>query len=151
MRAFHPDATPDRHERLSSSSLMIEPRTVKEIIMERVEMIRRIVDASIDIALRERDFAWLRTILSDGFPGYGRLTDAGLAREMRLRGLLEFDEPELDVDFDDDPDPDDDEDLDEAVRCVMLSGMVVVEAVDAGALDSSAGARSKYVHEMIQR
>jgi len=119
--------------------------------MERAEMIRRLVDANLEIGLEQGDLAWLRAILTDGFPGYGRLTDAGLAREMRLRGLLEFDEPEMDVDFDDDPDPEEDDDLDEAVRCVMLSGMVFVEAMDARAIDLSAGAGSKYAHEMIQR
>ncbi|MPZ46364.1 MAG: hypothetical protein GEV05_23840 [Betaproteobacteria bacterium] len=108
--------------------------------MERTEMIRQLVDATIESGLKGGDLRWLREILSNGFPGFGRLTDAGLAREMELRGLLEFDEPEPDMDFDDDPDAD--EDYDEAVRSVMLSGMVIVEGLDARVFTSAGRSRA---------
>ena len=50
-------------------------------------MIRRLVDATIERSLNDRDLAWLRAMLDDGFAGYGKLTNAGLTRELQLRGL----------------------------------------------------------------
>lgn len=91
--------------------------------MKRSEMIRMLVDTTIERALQQQDACWLRAILIDGFPGYRGLSDGALARELALRGLLEFDEPDGEIDFDDDPDPEDD-DEEEALRFVMLSGMV---------------------------
>jgi hypothetical protein len=90
--------------------------------MQRKEMIRRLTEATLESALNDPDMAWLRAMLVQGFSGYECMTDAALAREMQMRGLLEFDEPEPEEDFDDEEEDDDDEDE----RVVMLAEMIAI-------------------------
>jgi len=96
----------------------------QETTMQRTEMIRRLTEATLESALNDPDMGWLRAMLMHGFSGYECMTDAALVRELQMRGLLEFDEPEPGEDFDDDEEDDEDEDE----RLVMFSGMVATPA-----------------------
>lgn len=87
-------------------------------------MILRLIDQAMCEAAAGMPGAWLREVLENGFGGYRRMSDAALVRELELRGLLEFDEPESgDLDFDDDDLADEDEE-NEDERLVLLSEMI---------------------------
>ncbi|MCC6783933.1 MAG: hypothetical protein IT457_13905 [Planctomycetes bacterium] len=78
--------------------------------MTRQKMIAALVDATIAELLADPERAGLQQLLEHGCSGFARMSDAALGRELQLRGVLGFDEPEpFDFDFDDDDDEDDDE------------------------------------------
>ncbi len=78
--------------------------------MTRQKMIAALVNAAIAELLADPEHAGMRQLLEHGCGGFARMSDAALAREMQLRGVVGFDEPEpFDYDFDDDDDEDDDE------------------------------------------
>ena len=81
--------------------------------MNRKEMIDRLVDATLASMLADPDLVVLRGVLEKGCRGYTRMSSRALERELQLRGLLDFDEPEPGEDFDDD-----DEDFDDDEDCV---------------------------------
>lgn len=82
-------------------------------------MIERLIDATVEAMIDDPRHAGLRAMLDRGFGGFRAMSDAALAREMQLRGLMAFDEPEP---SDDDYEDDDTEDEDE--RLVLFSGLV---------------------------
>lgn len=105
--------------------------THEEPPVDRNEMIRRLIEASIEATLADPQRAWLRGMLARGFPGYENMSRPALTREMQLRGLLEFDDPEPPEEFDDDvldSELDDDEFDDGEDVSATLSARVVTAA-----------------------
>jgi hypothetical protein len=80
--------------------------------MHKADMIERLLENTIETILEEPALETLRAMLMSGFPGFERMSLTSLAQEMRLRGLLDFEEPERidDAEFDDDEEDDDEED-----------------------------------------
>ena len=61
--------------------------------MNRKEMIRMLVDCSLAAAAENAHQSWLRDIFTKGFAGFATMSNAQLSRELRLRGLSEYEEP----------------------------------------------------------
>ncbi len=80
--------------------------------MNRQRMIEQLVNAATEAILTDPALDALKNLLERGFGGYRQMSDTALRREMQLRGLLDFDEPERDdTEFDDDDEDDDEEGL----------------------------------------
>lgn len=74
---------------------------MKPTLKNRKEMIRQLVEHSVNNALAESGKYWMREIFENGFIGYREYSDNQLRLEMQLRGLEES--PELsEEDSDDD-------------------------------------------------
>lgn len=88
--------------------------------MNRNEMIERLVNFSVETALQNPQAGpqsdLLREIFEKGLDGFRRMPMKNLERELQLRGLIGYDEP--DDAFEDSAD------CDESELMVMLSGMV---------------------------
>ncbi len=84
--------------------------------MNREEMIERLVSYSVETALRNPQAEWTRGIVAQGFDGFRHIPSKKLERELQLRGLIGYDEP--DDAFEDCAE------CDESDLMVMLSGMV---------------------------
>lgn len=65
--------------------------------MSRLEKIQHLITCSVKTAVTESPKHWLNKIFEDGFVGYSRLSDAQLAMEMEMRGLIQSEDQ-----FDDD-------------------------------------------------
>lgn len=87
--------------------------------MNRNEMIERLVSFSADVAAQNPQADWTRGIFAKGLNGFKYMPLKKLEREMQLRGLLAFDDPE----------PVFDDDTDEGDLMVMLSRMVGAHCV----------------------
>ena len=72
-------------------------------VKSRKEMIRQLVEHSVNNAQAETGKYWLREIFENGFIGYREYADHQLQLEMQLRGLEASpeiaDEDEIDDDF----------------------------------------------------
>ncbi len=79
-------------------------------------MIERLVNFSVETALQNPQAEWTRRILGNGFDGFRHLPSKKLERELQLRGLIGYEEPD-DI-------PDDCAGCDESDLMVLLSGMV---------------------------
>ncbi|MBA2352976.1 MAG: hypothetical protein ACR2FI_10315 [Burkholderiales bacterium] len=62
--------------------------------MNRDEMIKKLVSYSVETALRNPQAEWTRRILVKGFDGFHRMPPKKLERELQLRGLIGYDEPD---------------------------------------------------------
>src|SRR5262245_8917283 len=93
----------------------------RECPMNRDRMIETLVGATVESVVGDHTCAWLREILTKGFPGYEHMSIEALTREMQMRGLLEFDDPEPEEEFDDDEDVEDDEDAHDAMFATRVA------------------------------
>jgi hypothetical protein len=96
--------------------------------MERKRMIEQLIESTVTCALGDPELVWLKAMLVKGFVGYEKMSSESLKREMQLRGLLDFDDPEPEDEFDDDDDNElEDEFEDENERLVMLAGTAGID------------------------
>jgi hypothetical protein len=70
-------------------------------IMTKHEMVRKLVTHSVDIALHENQCDLLQTLFEKGFTGFNNMPRERLETEMRLRGIISFQEPDEEFDSDD--------------------------------------------------
>jgi len=68
--------------------------------MTKHEMVKQLVAHSVHMALHENQCDLLQTLFDKGFMGFGNMPRERLETEMRLRGILSFQEPEEDFDLD---------------------------------------------------
>ena len=65
--------------------------------MTKQEMVQRLVSHSVDETLHEKRCEWLATIFEEGFMGFRNMPPERLEKEMRLRGITTFAEPEEEI------------------------------------------------------
>ncbi len=61
-------------------------------LINRNEIIQRLVARSVKTAIQESPTHWLNKVFEDGFVGYSRLSDAQLMMEMEMRGLIQLED-----------------------------------------------------------
>jgi hypothetical protein len=69
--------------------------------MTRQEMIRRLVEFSVNAALGDSRRYWLSDLFERGFVGYRKFSDRRLWRELQLRGLVQPEDTFVDGDAED--------------------------------------------------
>ena len=70
--------------------------------MRQQEMVRELVDYSVNAALRDSDN--LRELFEKGFPGFLNMPKNMLIKELQFRGILEYEEPEENFSIEDESD-----------------------------------------------
>jgi hypothetical protein len=80
-------------------------RKMSSSINNRREMIDRLVEHSVETAMSESSFHWLKDVFERGFLGYTKLSNGQLMMEMQLRGLISAHDT-IEDEADDEPDDD---------------------------------------------
>lgn len=75
---------------------------MKNAVMGKSEMIKRLVARSVETAISESPNSWLEEIFEQGFMGYSKLSEAQLLMELEMHGLIQsedhFDDEAQDAD-----------------------------------------------------
>jgi hypothetical protein len=67
--------------------------------MRQQEMVRELVDYSVNAALQDASRENLRSIFERGFVGFHNMPKGKLIRELQFRGILDFDFEDSEEDF----------------------------------------------------
>ena len=82
--------------------------------MRQQQMIRELVNHSVDAALQDATRESLRSIFERGFVGFHNMPKGKLIQELQFRGILQYEDEEEALEFDHGEDPE---------LMVMLSGL----------------------------
>ncbi len=83
--------------------------------MRQQQMIRELVDYSVDAALHDATHESLRSIFERGFVGFHNMSKGKLIQELQFRGILDYEHEEETVEVEDSED--------HPELMVMLSGL----------------------------